>query len=142
MNNSDQNYVKWFRNAAPYINAHRGKTVVLMFGGEAVSHPNFANIIHDISLLRSLGVKLVVVHGARPQIEDRIFHRVVFRCRFLLANNNSSVITINCRNRCFNALPNGIGFHSLCDSGMLKKIQFTAPIYQYFAFALSQFEFS
>ena len=77
MNNSDQNYVKWFRNAAPYINAHRGKTVVLMFGGEAVLHPNFANIIHDISLLRSLGVKLVVVHGARPQIEERIGQRAI-----------------------------------------------------------------
>jgi amino-acid N-acetyltransferase len=75
MNNSDQNYVKWFRNAAPYINAHRGKTVVLMFGGEAVLHPNFSNIIHDISLLRSLGVKLVVVHGARPQIEERMAQR-------------------------------------------------------------------
>ncbi|MFT5003718.1 MAG: amino-acid N-acetyltransferase, partial [Flavobacteriales bacterium] len=75
MNNSEQNYVKWFRNAAPYINAHRGKTVVLMFGGEAVTHPNFSTIIHDISLLRSLGVKLVVVHGARPQIEDRIQQR-------------------------------------------------------------------
>jgi amino-acid N-acetyltransferase len=75
MNNSDQNYVKWFRNAAPYINAHRNKTVVLMFGGEAVLHPNFSNIIHDISLLRSLGVKLVVVHGARPQIEERMLQR-------------------------------------------------------------------
>ncbi|WP_206483985.1 amino-acid N-acetyltransferase [Thalassotalea sp. G2M2-11] len=79
MVNSDQNYVKWFRNAAPYINAHRGKTVVLMFGGEAVLHPNFANIIHDISLLRSLGVKLVVVHGARPQIEDRMIGRGISR---------------------------------------------------------------
>ncbi|REL31528.1 amino-acid N-acetyltransferase [Thalassotalea euphylliae] len=67
----NQDYVKWFRNAAPYINAHRGKTVVLMFGGEAVLHPNFANIIHDIALLRSLGVKLVIVHGARPQIAER-----------------------------------------------------------------------
>ncbi|XPF93442.1 amino-acid N-acetyltransferase [Colwellia sp. RE-S-Sl-9] len=72
MNNDDKNNVKWFRNAAPYINAHRGKTVVLMFGGEAVAHPNFANIIHDIALLRSLGVKLVLVHGARPQIEERM----------------------------------------------------------------------
>ena len=69
------NNVKWFRSAAPYINAHRGKTVVLMFGGEAVTHANFANIIHDISLLRSLGVKLVVVHGARPQIEERMVQR-------------------------------------------------------------------
>lgn len=73
--NSDIDNIKWFRNAAPYINAHRGKTVVLMFGGEAVSHVNFANIIHDISLLRSLGVKLVVVHGARPQIAERMTQR-------------------------------------------------------------------
>ncbi len=72
---NDQNYVKWFRNAAPYINAHRGKTVVLMFGGEAVQHPNFANIIHDLALMRSLGMKLVLVHGARPQIEERIKQR-------------------------------------------------------------------
>jgi amino-acid N-acetyltransferase len=69
VNNKD--YLKWFRNSAPYINAHRGKTLVLMFGGEAVAHPNFANIIHDIALLNSLGVKLVLVHGARPQIEER-----------------------------------------------------------------------
>jgi len=67
----NKSFVTWFRNAAPYINAHRGKTVVLMFGGEAVQHPNFANIIHDIALLRSLGVKLVIVHGARPQIAQR-----------------------------------------------------------------------
>lgn len=72
MDNSNKNNVKWFRNAAPYINAHRGKTIVLMFGGEAVLHDNFANIIHDIALLRSLGVKLVLVHGARPQIESRM----------------------------------------------------------------------
>lgn len=72
MQNSSIDNVKWFRNAAPYINAHRGKTFVLMFGGEAVLHPNFANIIHDIALLQSLGVKLVLVHGARPQIEQRV----------------------------------------------------------------------
>ena len=67
----NRKYVKWFRNSAPYINAHRGKTFVLMFGGEAVEHPNFPNIIHDIALLNSLGVKLVLVYGARPQIEQR-----------------------------------------------------------------------
>ena len=71
MTSHNKNYVKWFRNSAPYINAHRGKTFVLMFGGEAIAHPNFANVIHDIALLNSLGVKLVLVHGARPQIEER-----------------------------------------------------------------------
>lgn len=77
MDTNNKNNVKWFRNAAPYINAHRGKTFVLMFGGEAVLHPNFSNIIHDIALLRSLGVKLVLVHGSRPQIEEHMAHRNV-----------------------------------------------------------------
>lgn len=71
----DKDYVKWFRNAAPYINAHRGKTFVLVFGGEAITHTNFANLIHDIALLNSLGVRLVLVHGARPQIEQRTAQR-------------------------------------------------------------------
>jgi amino-acid N-acetyltransferase len=64
--------VKTIRNSAPYINAHRGKTFVLMFGGEAIEDINFAHIIHDIALLNSLGVRLVLVHGARPQIDQRV----------------------------------------------------------------------
>ena len=68
----DTPYIKWFRNSAPYINAHRGKTFVLMISGEAIAHPNFDTIIHDIALLNSLGVNLVLVHGARPQIESRV----------------------------------------------------------------------
>ena len=44
---------------------------MLMFSGDAVAHPNFANIIHDIALLNSLGIKLILAHGARPQIEQR-----------------------------------------------------------------------
>ena len=67
-----EQYVHWFRNSAPYINAHRNKTFVLMFGGEAVNHENFRNIIHDIALLNSLGIKLVLVHGARPQIDENL----------------------------------------------------------------------
>lgn len=68
-------YVKWFRNSAPYINAHRGRTFVLMFPGEAILDANFANIVHDIALLNSLGVKLVLVHGARAQIDLRLEQR-------------------------------------------------------------------
>ena len=69
---STQAYVHWFRNSAPYINAHRHKTFVLMFGGEAVQHTNFQHIIHDIALLHSLGIRLVLVHGARPQISTEL----------------------------------------------------------------------
>ncbi|WP_104472316.1 amino-acid N-acetyltransferase [Acinetobacter indicus] len=65
-------YVHWFRHSAPYINAHRNKTFVLMFDGEAVLHDNFQHIIHDIALLHSLGIRLVLVHGARPQINQNL----------------------------------------------------------------------
>lgn len=61
-----------FRHSSPYINAHRGNTVVLTLGGEALAHANLINIIHDITLLSSLGLKLVVAFGARPQISSRL----------------------------------------------------------------------
>ncbi|MBD2784956.1 amino-acid N-acetyltransferase [Xenorhabdus sp. DI] len=64
--------VEVFRHAVPYINAHRGKTFVIMLGGEAIAHENFANIVNDIGLLHHLGIRLVVVYGARPQIEQNI----------------------------------------------------------------------
>lgn len=65
-------YVQWLRQASPYINAHRGKTFVVMIPGEAVEHPNFNNIIYDLVLLHSLGVRLVLVNGSRPQINKKI----------------------------------------------------------------------
>ncbi|RKG45439.1 amino-acid N-acetyltransferase [Acinetobacter cumulans] len=65
-------YVHWFRHSAPYINAHRGKTFVIMFDGEAVLHANFQHIIHDIALLHSLGIRLILVYGARPQINQNL----------------------------------------------------------------------
>ncbi len=65
-------FVKWFRYSSPYINAHRGKTFVILFDGEAVEEASFAHLIHDFALLNSLGIKLVLVHGARPQIEKQL----------------------------------------------------------------------
>ena len=62
-------FVQWIRSAAPYIHAFRGKTFVIAFGGEVVADDTFLGIIHDLNLLHSLGVHLVVVHGSRPQIE-------------------------------------------------------------------------
>lgn len=65
-------YVKWFRHTSPYINAHRGKTFVIAFSGEAVAHANFQHLVHDFALLDSLGIKLVLVHGARQQINEQL----------------------------------------------------------------------
>ncbi|HCR7046485.1 TPA: amino-acid N-acetyltransferase [Shigella flexneri] len=61
--------VEGFRHSVPYINTHRGKTFVIMLGGEAIEHENFSSIVNDIGLLHSLGIRLVVVYGARPQID-------------------------------------------------------------------------
>lgn len=61
----------WFRNAAPYIHAHRGATFVIAFDGETIETPGFDNLVHDLALLSSLGIKLVLVYGARPQIEQQ-----------------------------------------------------------------------
>lgn len=68
-------YVNWLRHASPYINAHRDCTFVVMLPGDGVDHPNFGNIVHDLVLLHSLGVRLVLVHGSRPQIEERLATR-------------------------------------------------------------------
>lgn len=62
-------FVDWFRQASPYIHAHCNRTFVICFDGEAVNSNQFTHLIHDIALLSSLGIRLVLVHGNRPQIE-------------------------------------------------------------------------
>lgn len=69
---SHHSFVTWFRNSSPYIHAHRNKTFVISFGGEAVLDDDFANHVHDFALLNSLGIRLVLVHGIRPQVDQRL----------------------------------------------------------------------
>lgn len=71
------NFVTEFRQSAPYIHAHRGKTFVLAFSGDAVADEHFPLLVQDIALLNSLGVRLLIVHGARPQIEQQLQQRNV-----------------------------------------------------------------
>ncbi|MGH8736160.1 MAG: amino-acid N-acetyltransferase [Burkholderiales bacterium] len=66
-------FVRWFRQAAPYVHAFRGRTFVIAFGGELVAErARFAQFVHDLNLLAALGIRLVLVHGARPQIEAEL----------------------------------------------------------------------
>jgi len=65
-------FVQWFRAAAPYIHAFRDKTFVLAFGGDAMLRDDFVDLVYDINLLNALGVRLVLVHGVRPQVEERL----------------------------------------------------------------------
>ncbi len=65
-------FVNGFRHTAPYINAHRGQTFVVQFGGPAVEADTFTSLMDDLALIHSLGIRLVLAHGARPQIEQRL----------------------------------------------------------------------
>jgi amino-acid N-acetyltransferase len=70
-------FVELFRLAAPYVHAHRGRTFVVMFGGEAVVDHDFPHLVQDLALVHSLGVRLVLVHGSKPQIEKRMRDRKI-----------------------------------------------------------------
>ena len=70
--NSQKSFVSWFRDSSPYIHAHRNKTFVISFGGEAVLADDFDHHVHDFALLSSLGIRLVLIHGIRPQIDQRL----------------------------------------------------------------------
>ncbi|MEO8137496.1 MAG: amino-acid N-acetyltransferase [Betaproteobacteria bacterium] len=68
-------FVTWFRAATPYIHAFRGRTFVIAFGGEVVADDDFIDLIYDINVLHSLAIRLVLVHGARPQVEEALTRR-------------------------------------------------------------------
>jgi amino-acid N-acetyltransferase len=65
-------FVKWFRSATPYIHQWGGATFVIAFGGEVLADGEFQQLTHDINVLMSLEVRVVLVHGTRPQIEEQM----------------------------------------------------------------------
>ena len=69
MSSQPDTFVQWFRASAPYIHAHRGRTFVIVVGGEVIESEGLQGFLYDLALLKSLGVRLVLVAGARPQID-------------------------------------------------------------------------
>jgi amino-acid N-acetyltransferase len=65
-------FVKWFRSATPYIHQWGGATFVIAFGGEVLADGEFQQLTHDINVLMSLEVRVVLVHGTRPQVEEQM----------------------------------------------------------------------
>ena len=65
-------FVPWFRSVAPYIHMHRGKTFVVGMAGEAVAAGKLQHIAQDLALIQSMGVKIVLVHGFRPQVNEQL----------------------------------------------------------------------
>lgn len=70
--NTSQEYVQWFRGAAPYIKAHRKKTFVILISDDFIQSDHFIGLIHDIALLNHLGIKLVILHGSRGTIDRHL----------------------------------------------------------------------
>ena len=62
---SSAHFVTLFRAVAPYVNLFRGKTFVIAFGGKSISGPLARTLAYDVNLLWALGIRIVLVHGAR-----------------------------------------------------------------------------
>jgi amino-acid N-acetyltransferase len=88
-------FVEGFRIAAPYIHGHRGRTFVIMVGGEAATEKGFDHLMHDIALVHALGVRVVVVHGTRPQIEKRLKEKRI-PSRFVNETRVTDRATLTC----------------------------------------------
>src|SRR5881296_1546139 len=88
-------FVSWVRSVAPYFHAFRGKTFVLAFGGEIFAERRFVELAHDISLLHSTGIRVVLVHGSRPQIEAQLKRRKV-RSRYAKGLRITDPVALEC----------------------------------------------
>ncbi|HOE43688.1 MAG TPA: amino-acid N-acetyltransferase, partial [Rhodoferax sp.] len=65
-------FVPWFRSVAPYIHKFRNQTFVVGVCGEAIAAGKLPNLAQDLALIQSMGVKIVLVHGFRPQVNDQL----------------------------------------------------------------------
>jgi amino-acid N-acetyltransferase len=65
-------FVPWFRSVAPYIHAYRGKTFVVALAGEAIAAGKLNAFVQDLAILHAMGIKLVLVHGFRPQVNEQL----------------------------------------------------------------------
>jgi len=65
-------FVPWFRSVAPYIHAYRGETFVVGMPGELVAAGKLNAFVQDLSILHAMGIKIVLVHGFRPQVNEQL----------------------------------------------------------------------
>lgn len=65
-------FVPWFRSVAPHIHRHRGKTFVVGVAGEAIAAGKLQNLAHDLALIQAMGVRVVLIHGFRPQVNEQL----------------------------------------------------------------------
>ncbi len=65
-------FVPWFRSVAPYIHKFRNQTFVVGIAGEAIAAGKLQSLAQDLAMIQSMGVKVVLVHGFRPQVNEQL----------------------------------------------------------------------
>jgi hypothetical protein len=65
-------FVPWFRSVAPYIHKFRNQTFVVGIAGEAIAAGKLQHLAQDLAMIQSMGVKVVLVHGFRPQVNEQL----------------------------------------------------------------------
>ena len=65
-------FVPWFRSVAPYIHKFRNQTFVVGIAGEAIAAGKLHYLAQDLAMILSMGVKIVLVHGFRPQVNEQL----------------------------------------------------------------------
>ncbi len=65
-------FVPWFRSVAPYIHKFRNQTFVVGIAGEAIAAGKLHYLAQDLAMIQSMGVKIVLVHGFRPQVNEQL----------------------------------------------------------------------
>jgi amino-acid N-acetyltransferase len=70
-------FVTWLRQVAPYVHAHRGRTFVVAFSGSLIESGQLTALVQDVSLLSAMGIRILLVHGSRPQVQAQLALRGV-----------------------------------------------------------------
>ncbi len=65
-------FVPWFRSVAPYVHKFRNQTFVVGIAGEAIAAGKLPHLAQDLAMIQSMGVKIVLVHGFRPQVNEQL----------------------------------------------------------------------
>ncbi|MCK6419949.1 MAG: amino-acid N-acetyltransferase [Aquabacterium sp.] len=88
-------FIPWFRAVAPYIHMYRGKTFVVGMAGELVAAGKLNNFVQDLAILHAMGIKLVLVHGFRPQVNEQLAAKGQ-TSRYHLGTRITDAIALDC----------------------------------------------
>ncbi|RMX18836.1 amino-acid N-acetyltransferase [Vandammella animalimorsus] len=88
-------FVPWFRSVAPYIHKFRHQTFVVGICGEAIAAGKLQNLVQDLALVHSMGVKIVLVHGFRPQVNEQLLAKG-HQPQFYKGHRITDPVTLDC----------------------------------------------